>query len=220
MPEQLTPYDDGYRLEPRPWVAGTATVSNRTAQAVSPDHYGRVDFDNEDSETVLTAWVQKTETGYILRVDEHTASNLTIETSTDRQRRETAMQKLDTELRLLGFEDGEPEAFGRGNYEYVPPGGTYRIFVNEQFVGTDLSDPDRVPNSWQLDAEQYENGDWMLAEELTADDTDIDRLIDKASSLVQFVERETAASNWPHAQAGPQHHTSQHGPLQSPTTNA
>ncbi len=40
----LTPYDTGDRLEPQLWPLGE-----------DPDSYGRVDFDNDESATVLQA---------------------------------------------------------------------------------------------------------------------------------------------------------------------
>ena len=42
---KLTPYDRGTRLEPQLWPLGD-----------DPDSYGRVDFDNDESATVLTAY--------------------------------------------------------------------------------------------------------------------------------------------------------------------
>lgn len=53
----LTPYDRGSRLEPQLWPFGE-----------DPDSYGRVDFDNEESRTVLTAYVEREADGYALHV--------------------------------------------------------------------------------------------------------------------------------------------------------
>jgi hypothetical protein len=55
----LTPYDTGDRLEPQPW-----------GRDVDHGHYGKVDFDNEESATVATVWIEATSTGtYVLRMD-------------------------------------------------------------------------------------------------------------------------------------------------------
>ena len=55
--DNLTPYDRGNRLEPQLWPLGE-----------DPDSYGRVDFDNEESRTVLTAYVEREADGYALHV--------------------------------------------------------------------------------------------------------------------------------------------------------
>ena len=53
----LTPYDRGTRLEPQLWPLGD-----------DPDSYGRVDFDNDESATVLTAYVEREGDGYAMHV--------------------------------------------------------------------------------------------------------------------------------------------------------
>jgi len=55
--DNLTPYDRGTRLEPQLWPLGE-----------DPDSYGRVDFDNEESRTVLTAYVEREADGYAVHV--------------------------------------------------------------------------------------------------------------------------------------------------------
>jgi hypothetical protein len=58
-PVGLTPYDTGDRLEPQPW-----------GRDVDHGHYGKVDFDNEESATVATVWIEATGNGtYVLRMD-------------------------------------------------------------------------------------------------------------------------------------------------------
>lgn len=55
MPEttshELTSYDTGARLEPHAWAPSV------------PDEYGRVDFDNDDSATVVTVWIDRDDAG-------------------------------------------------------------------------------------------------------------------------------------------------------------
>lgn len=55
--DNLTPYDTGDRLEPQLWPLGE-----------DPDSYGRVDFDNDESATVLTAYVEREGDGYAMHV--------------------------------------------------------------------------------------------------------------------------------------------------------
>jgi hypothetical protein len=63
----LTPYDTGARLEPIPWH-----VQHRNLPKLEESvRYGKVDFDNEESTTVLTAHVERNEDrkGYTLHAD-------------------------------------------------------------------------------------------------------------------------------------------------------
>lgn len=48
---ELTPYDSGARLEPRAWAP------------TADDEYGRVDFDNDESATVITLWIERDDAG-------------------------------------------------------------------------------------------------------------------------------------------------------------
>jgi hypothetical protein len=51
----LTPYDTGQRLEPMPWH-----VQARNLPAPEEaDRYGKVDFDNEESVTIATLWIER-----------------------------------------------------------------------------------------------------------------------------------------------------------------
>lgn len=64
----LTPYDTGARLEPKPW---NVRPEPGIAQAdIDPDAYGRVDFDNDEGATVLTAYMEPDGNGgYTLHLD-------------------------------------------------------------------------------------------------------------------------------------------------------
>jgi hypothetical protein len=62
MTRDLTPYDTGSRLEPLPHV--------RYGAAARDEDVGRVDFDNEESSTVLAAYVEREEGGYVLHLDQ------------------------------------------------------------------------------------------------------------------------------------------------------
>lgn len=62
----LTPYDTGARLEPMPWHVQPRNLA-------APDEaarYGKVDFDDEEGATFLTAYVERDEDkGYTLHAD-------------------------------------------------------------------------------------------------------------------------------------------------------
>lgn len=58
----LTPYDRGERLEPKPWVRERKHV-------VYPDEeYGKVDFEDDESTTVCTVWIEKQGIGYVVHL--------------------------------------------------------------------------------------------------------------------------------------------------------
>lgn len=163
MPQEMNPYDEGGRLEPHIWVKdGTATPSGLPRRAEFDD-YGRVDFDDDEGHTVVTAWVQKTEKGYMLRVDEHQDVPLVIETSSDRHRRETAMQHLDQQLRTLAanakhydfHDDSDPEAFGRAHYEFIDQNEERnKLCITEEYAGTNPGeDIHAVPSTWLYEVE-------------------------------------------------------------------
>lgn len=52
IPDALTPYDTGERLEPQLWPAND-----------DPDRYGRVDFDDEEGATIVSAHVDRLPSG-------------------------------------------------------------------------------------------------------------------------------------------------------------
>jgi hypothetical protein len=58
----LTPIDKGERLAPVPW---------RTHEGWHPeealDRHGKVDFDNDSGESVLTLWVEPTPDGFVIK---------------------------------------------------------------------------------------------------------------------------------------------------------
>ena len=51
-PDALTPYDTGERLEPQLWPADD-----------DPDRYGRVDFDDDEGATIVSAHGERLPTG-------------------------------------------------------------------------------------------------------------------------------------------------------------
>lgn len=74
MRQTLTPYDRD-RLEPHPWVevrGSAATPIHWCADGAGqpdPEDFGRVDFDDDESRTVLTAYIAREGSGYVLHVE-------------------------------------------------------------------------------------------------------------------------------------------------------
>lgn len=80
-PQQLTPYDTGSRLEPHPWVRGTGAPMPRETNTglVSPDDFGRVDFDDDEGRTVVTVHIERTDHGdHVLHLDNLVVDHLTV----------------------------------------------------------------------------------------------------------------------------------------------
>ena len=59
----LTPFDTGNRLEPQAWAGGN-----------DPDRFGRVDFDDDESATVFTAYAERLADGSRALHVEHLAA--------------------------------------------------------------------------------------------------------------------------------------------------
>ncbi len=59
MSQNLTPYDTGERFQPRVWVASPTR----------PDSYGRVDFENDEGATDLTAFAGVRDGRVVLEVE-------------------------------------------------------------------------------------------------------------------------------------------------------
>lgn len=55
----LTPYDAGDRLQPMPWHTQPLNLPDPE----EADRYGKVDFDNDESSTVATLWIERGEDG-------------------------------------------------------------------------------------------------------------------------------------------------------------
>lgn len=68
------------------------------------------------------------------------------------------MQEFDSELRQIvsrsqdsvSLTAEDPETFGAGHYVLCSDANANtRLTATEQYAGTDSSDPDRLPNSWE-----------------------------------------------------------------------
>jgi hypothetical protein len=77
----LTPYDTGDRLEPQPWQVQPRNLPDAEEAA----RYGKVDFDNEESATFLTAYVERNEDrkGYTLHANFDGEGALTVNLSVE-----------------------------------------------------------------------------------------------------------------------------------------
>ena len=67
----MTPYDTGERLEPQLWPTSD-----------DPETFGRVDFDDDEGRTVLTAYVERRGLDYVLHVGS-SCDKITIEMEGD-----------------------------------------------------------------------------------------------------------------------------------------
>lgn len=68
----LTPYDTGARCEPKIWSHSTAVaLAGATGRTLEDelDRFGRVDFENDESATMVTVHVESTETGHRIVID-------------------------------------------------------------------------------------------------------------------------------------------------------
>lgn len=61
----ITPYDTGERLEPKSWHVQPRNLPSEEEE----ERYGRVDFDDDEGRTVLTAYVERTPTGYAMHIE-------------------------------------------------------------------------------------------------------------------------------------------------------
>lgn len=222
MAEQ-TPYDTGARLQPQVWVHGTITSpTGKAREAVAAD-YGRVDFDTDDGTTIATLFIEPTERGFELRVDQHTDDYLHVTGVTappnlepeaydlDPEYRAQQMMLLDAGLQEVGkeysehvffYDDGDPFAFHPGNYVYLPAAGRDGscFAVEERYAhGNDWADEDRVPVGWdwvEYGPARMPDGStrMRLQAEGTILPSDIERLIDRAHTWAREHSERAAAA--------------------------
>lgn len=72
----LSPYDTGKRAEPKPWLhesKGAVAEMAPIARELAEDQFGRVDFEDNAGETLVTVWIELGETGeHVVHIQEHT----------------------------------------------------------------------------------------------------------------------------------------------------
>lgn len=168
MKHHTSPYDQGYKLEPKPWVKDGITGNDEPRPAESAD-YGRTDFDNSEGATELTVWAVSTEEGIVLRVQSVSDTPITIETEEDRTARQDQLTYLHDELESLGEEaqeylswddTGDPSAFAPGNFELasIEPEGD-EFYVELAYTGTNpYEDEEAVPTGiiWHTRSRDYD----------------------------------------------------------------
>lgn len=168
MNQNPNPYDNGTRLEPKPWVQD-GTAGSDDPRPATLDDYGRVDFDNDEGATELTVWATPTEDGIVLRVDSMSDTPITIETEADRLTRETQVASFHDKLEALATEahdyvtwddEGDPSAFSPGHYElasFDPEGEQF--YVELTYTGTNPYDDEAaVPTgaTWHTRSLEYD----------------------------------------------------------------
>lgn len=66
MSSNLTPYDTGRRAEPKVWPTPTRdelAASEPIDRALLEARFGKVDFDNDESTTIASVWIDRDEHG-------------------------------------------------------------------------------------------------------------------------------------------------------------
>lgn len=217
--QPLTPYDLGATLEPKPWA--TPSLEHR-------DDFGKVDFDNEAGETVLTTQIIKRGSHYILIVDNHQDVTLTLDTVADRASRNTAQRLLDTKLEELAraagedveyCNEGDPDAFALGHLSLsLPDTPTQRhreFAVTLNYPGAEPQDdfnPDLfAPTSWSCTARCYDTSqgkaEWVFLHESEGTMDEIDNAVTAAQQWLNQTELAPSAVYTPlapsHAQVPP-----------------
>ena len=75
--QHQTPYDTGDRMEPRPWITHQVVEQLRAGRvplnAEALDHFGRVDFDDDEGTTIATLHIEgdplRPEVAFLLKLD-------------------------------------------------------------------------------------------------------------------------------------------------------
>lgn len=72
MSNALTPYDTGRRGEPVPWThARSLDGFPPIASEKEEDRFGKVDFTDDASETLVTVWVERNDAGeHVVHIQE------------------------------------------------------------------------------------------------------------------------------------------------------
>lgn len=72
MIDMLTPYDKGDVAEPRPWTHATRedlVEAPLVQRVLLEERFGKVDFDDSESITLATVWLERTDEGqHVLHV--------------------------------------------------------------------------------------------------------------------------------------------------------
>lgn len=204
-------YDTGARLQPQVWVHGNVTSPHGRARAAVEADYGRVDFDTDEGTSIATIYIEPSQHGFQMRIEQHTEDYLKITGASeppnlepeayevDREYRAQQMMILDAGLHEVAaehaehvffYDDGDPFAFHPGNFVFLPAAGRNGscFAIEERFAtGTDWADDERIPIGWdwvEYGPAQMPDGttQMRLQAEGTTVTSDTERLIDRARS--------------------------------------
>lgn len=224
MAEELSPYDTGKRLEPHVWVRDKMVSPNGETRPAEIDEYGRVDFDADGGTTILTLFIEPTDGGYQMSVEQSGDDYLTIvganqppvlrgpAAEVDLDYRERQMMLLDAGLQQIAadfadhvtFFHGDPLTFSPGNFVFYPGEDTQAWFAVEELYEhcDDWADFERVPIGW----EWHEAGPVVLPDgsidrqrvaEGTTIPSDIEHLLERARAWAQGVANRATESDTP-----------------------
>lgn len=61
MSDMLNPYDTGHRAQPRVWtnMGDSLATLPPIEREFAEDRFGKVDFEDDESRTVATVWIEK-----------------------------------------------------------------------------------------------------------------------------------------------------------------
>lgn len=79
MSDALTPYDTGAVLEPKGWVDADGIAGSELRRPAEADDYGKVDFDDDEGNTVTTVRIVARDGVHILQVMEPLYGSLSVE---------------------------------------------------------------------------------------------------------------------------------------------
>ncbi|MVT25076.1 hypothetical protein [Nesterenkonia alkaliphila] len=181
-----------------------------------------MDFDNDEGATIATLYIERTEHGYAMRIDQHSDDYLLVTGALQPPALEPAAYEMDEEYRaqqmmllheglhevrreyaehVFFYDEGDPFAFDPGNYVFMPAAGRDGscFAIEERYArGTDWEDDERVPIGWDW----VEKGPALMPDgstqmrpqaEGTSLPSDIERLIDRARTWAREQSERAAA---------------------------
>ncbi|MFC8797087.1 hypothetical protein ACFT1B_33875 [Streptomyces griseoincarnatus] len=100
-------------------------------------------------------------------------------------------------------DEGDPERFSPGHFVLSSEGQDEALFaIEEQYTGTDWSDPDRLPTSWTWHARRvvYRDGAyrWVLEAEGEVASADVVQLLVRAQTWARQESNAVAHEDAPH----------------------
>ncbi|MEU4360398.1 hypothetical protein [Promicromonospora sp. NPDC023987] len=111
-------------------------------------------------------------------------------------------------------DEGDPETFSPGHFVLYSERSNDELFaIEEQYTGTDWSDPDRLPTSWAWHTRRVERRDgqyrWALDCEGEVTSADVVQLLERAEA---WARQQSEIARQATAHEGPRHSDGPHGP--------